>query len=77
MAKILVENKKEKKIRPTSASTYYDSKLFDLNFNKTSRNRKIKNKQWSYISFRQRSKIKLAETKNKILEDLKMLILIK
>ena len=71
MAKILVENKKEKKIRPTSASTYYDSKLFDLNFNKTSRNRKIKNKQWSYISFRQGSKIKLAETKNKILEDLK------
>ena len=61
---IILNNKKEKKIRPTSASTFYESKMFESNFNKTSRNRKLKNKQWSFKSFREGSKLKLKEKKN-------------
>jgi hypothetical protein len=61
---IILNNKKERKVRPTSASTYYESKMFESNFNKASRNRKLKNKQWSFKSFREGSKIKLKEKKN-------------
>ena len=61
---IILNNKKERKVRPTSASTYYESKMFESNFNKASRNRKLKTKQWSFKSFREGSKIKLKEKKN-------------
>ena len=72
---IVMNNKKERKMRPTSASTFYESKMFESNINKTSRNRKFKNKQWSFKSFREGSqsqiKMKLKEKKNINIKDLK------
>ena len=56
---IVVNNKKEKKLRPTSASTYYESKMFELITNKTSRNKQMKN---SFKSFREGNIIKSAES---------------
>mgnify|MGYP006873177256 CR=1 FL=1 len=46
-----------KRMRPTSASTFYDSKMLEKNFNKTSRNRKFKNKSKIYNSFREGFKL--------------------
>ena len=68
---IIMDIKKEKKMRPTSASTFYESKMFDFNTNKSSRNRNMKNKQWSYKSFRTGTKMKLTETKTVNIKDLR------
>lgn len=65
---IVVNNKKEKKLRPTSASTYYESKMFELITNKTSRNKQMKN---SFKSFREGNIIKSAESKDFSIKDLK------
>ena len=53
---ILKLNKeKEKKMRPTSASTHYESKMFEFNTkNKTSRNRKLKHNQLSFKSSKEK-----------------------
>ena len=50
-------SKRELKKRPTSASTYYESKLFQTN---------IKNKKMCFKSFREGNKIKLAKRKNNL-----------
>ena len=50
---IMLNKPLKQKIRPTSASTFYDSKMFEKNFNKTSRNKPLKNKSSSYNSFRE------------------------
>ena len=65
---IVVNNKKDKKLRPTSASTYYESKMFELITNKTSRNKQMKN---SFKSFREGNIIKSAESKDFSIKDLK------
>ena len=65
---IVVNNKTEKKLRPTSASTYYESKMFELITNKTSRNKQMKN---SFKSFREGNIIKSAESKDFSIKDLK------
>ena len=68
---IIMNYKKERKIRPTSASTFYESKMFESNINKTSRNRGMQNKQWSFKSFREGSKRKLLKNKSINIKDLK------
>ena len=68
---MIIKDEEDKKMRPTSASTFYESKMFEFNTNKTSRNRKRNIKQWNYNSFREGSKIKLLESKNNNIKDLK------
>ena len=68
---MIINNKEEKRMRPTSASTFYDSKMFEFNTNKTTRNRKGSIKQWNFKSFREGSKIKSLKSKNNIIKDLK------
>ena len=62
---IMLNKPLKQKIRPTSASTFYDSKMFEKNFNKTSRNKPLKNKSSSYNSFREGFRIKIDNTKEK------------
>ena len=61
--RIKFNNEKEKKMRPVSASTNYESKLFEFKKYKTSRNI-IKNNQWSLKSSKEEKKIKLEKNKS-------------
>ena len=62
--KIKINNEKEKKMRPISASTNYESKLLEFKKYKTSRNKNIKNNQWSFKSSKEEKKIKLEKNKS-------------
>lgn len=67
----IINLKSEKRMRPTSASTFYESKMFEITTNKTSRNRKLKIKQWSFKSFREETKKRLSQTKDMDIRDVK------
>ena len=57
---IIKNNKKELKKRPTSASTYFESKLFQTNINRSSRKKPTKKKNFKYLN------INIKENDNKI-----------
>ena len=57
---IIKNNKKELKKRPTSASTYFESKLFQTNINRSSRKKPTKKKNFKYLN------VNIKENDNKI-----------